>query len=53
MATTTPAANRTHGKIKMREMVLTSRLERLLSKREILELYLNSTYLGRGTAEKV
>jgi membrane carboxypeptidase/penicillin-binding protein len=34
---------------KMREMILTSRIERLLSKSEILELYLNSTYLGRGS----
>jgi penicillin-binding protein 1A len=34
---------------KMREMILTSRVERLLSKSEILELYLNSTYLGRGS----
>jgi penicillin-binding protein 1A len=33
---------------KIREMILTARLERLLSKAEILELYLNSTYLGRG-----
>lgn len=35
---------------KMREMVLTTRLERLLSKNEILELYFNSIYLGRGVA---
>src|SRR3954469_11036416 len=35
---------------KMREMIIASRLERTLSKAEILELYLNSTYLGRGTA---
>jgi penicillin-binding protein 1A len=34
---------------KMREMILTARVERLLSKSEILELYLNSTYLGRGS----
>jgi penicillin-binding protein 1A len=34
---------------KMREMILTARVERLLSKAEILELYLNSTYLGRGS----
>src|SRR5882724_11082811 len=35
---------------KMREMVLASRLERTLSKREILELYLNSIYLGRASS---
>src|SRR6266480_165387 len=35
---------------KIREMILTSRVEQILSKREILELYLNSTYLGRGAA---
>jgi penicillin-binding protein 1A len=34
---------------KMREMILTARVERLLSKAEILELYLNTTYLGRGS----
>jgi membrane carboxypeptidase/penicillin-binding protein len=34
---------------KIREMILTARVERLLSKAEILELYLNSTYLGRGS----
>jgi penicillin-binding protein 1A len=34
---------------KIREMILTARVERLLSKPEILELYLNSTYLGRGS----
>jgi penicillin-binding protein 1A len=33
---------------KMREIILASRVERLLSKQEILELYLNSIYLGRG-----
>jgi penicillin-binding protein 1A len=33
---------------KMREIILASRLERSLSKPEILELYLNSIYLGRG-----
>jgi penicillin-binding protein 1A len=33
---------------KMREMVIASRLESLLSKSDILELYLNSIYLGRG-----
>src|SRR5262245_38414781 len=35
---------------KMREMVLASRAERTLSKSEILELYLNSIYLGRASA---
>ncbi len=34
---------------KMREMVIASRLERALTKSEILELYLNSTFLGRGS----
>jgi penicillin-binding protein 1A len=34
---------------KMREMVLAARVERTLGKAEILELYLNSTYLGRGS----
>jgi membrane carboxypeptidase/penicillin-binding protein len=33
---------------KMREMIVAARAERILSKDEILELYLNSTYLGRG-----
>jgi membrane carboxypeptidase/penicillin-binding protein len=33
---------------KMREMIIATRLERTLSKGEILELYLNSIYLGRG-----
>jgi penicillin-binding protein 1A len=33
---------------KIREMVVASRVERALSKAEILELYLNSVYLGRG-----
>jgi penicillin-binding protein 1A len=33
---------------KMREIVLTARLERVLSKDEILELYLNTIYLGRS-----
>jgi penicillin-binding protein 1A len=33
---------------KMREMIVASRMESLLSKAEILELYLNSIYLGRG-----
>src|ERR1700722_10485794 len=34
---------------KMREIVLTTRLERVLSKDEILELYLNTIYLGRSS----
>src|ERR1700681_1365921 len=34
---------------KIREIVLTFRLERVLSKDEILELYLNSVYLGRSS----
>ncbi len=34
---------------KIREMVLASRVERMLSKAEILELYLNSVYLGRNS----
>src|SRR6185312_4706272 len=34
---------------KMREMVLAARVEQTLSKDEILELYLNSTYLGRAS----
>jgi membrane carboxypeptidase/penicillin-binding protein len=34
---------------KMREMIVATRLERTLSKAEILELYLNSIYLGRGS----
>ena len=33
---------------KIREVIVASRLERTLSKAEILELYLNSIYLGRG-----
>src|SRR6516165_603689 len=34
---------------KIREMIVASRLEATLSKAEILELYLNSAYLGRGS----
>ena len=34
---------------KIREMVVASRVEQALSKAEILELYLNSVYLGRGS----
>src|SRR5204862_2656774 len=34
---------------KIREMVVASRVERTQSKPEILELYLNSVYLGRGS----
>ncbi len=34
---------------KIREIIVASRVERTLSKAEILELYLNSTYLGRGS----
>ena len=34
---------------KMREMIVAARVERLLSKQEILELYLNSVFLGRGS----
>ena len=34
---------------KIREIVLTFRLERVLSKDEILELYLNTIYLGRSS----
>ncbi|MCZ7657899.1 MAG: transglycosylase domain-containing protein [Xanthobacteraceae bacterium] len=33
---------------KLREMIVASRMERILSKDEILELYLNSIYFGRG-----
>jgi penicillin-binding protein 1A len=34
---------------KIREMIVASRLEAILSKNDILELYLNSAYLGRGS----
>ena len=34
---------------KIREMIVASRIERELSKDELLELYLNSVYLGRGS----
>jgi membrane carboxypeptidase/penicillin-binding protein len=34
---------------KMREMVVAARVERTLSKPEILEIYLNSIYLGRAS----
>src|SRR6516165_8465792 len=34
---------------KIREMIAASRVEQTLSKAEILELYLNSVYLGRGS----
>jgi penicillin-binding protein 1A len=34
---------------KIREMIVASRLEQTLSKQEILELYLNSAYLGRSS----
>jgi membrane carboxypeptidase/penicillin-binding protein len=33
---------------KIREMIVASRVEQALNKAEILELYLNSVYLGRG-----
>src|SRR2546421_4385731 len=33
---------------KLREMIVASRMERALTKAEILELYLNTIYLGRG-----
>jgi penicillin-binding protein 1A len=34
---------------KIREMIIATRVEATLSKNEILELYLNSVYLGRGS----
>jgi penicillin-binding protein 1A len=34
---------------KIREMIVASRLENTLTKKEILELYLNSAYLGRSS----
>jgi penicillin-binding protein 1A len=34
---------------KIREMIVASRLENTLSKPEILQLYLNSVYMGRGS----
>jgi penicillin-binding protein 1A len=34
---------------KIREMIVASRLENTLGKNDILELYLNSAYLGRGS----
>ena len=34
---------------KIREMIVASRLESTLSKNEILELYLNTAYFGRGS----
>jgi hypothetical protein len=34
---------------KIREMIVASRVEHALSKAEILELYLNSVYLGRSS----
>jgi penicillin-binding protein 1A len=34
---------------KIREMIVANRLERMLSKDEILELYLNFVFLGRGS----
>jgi membrane carboxypeptidase/penicillin-binding protein len=37
---------------KIREMIVASRVESTLSKPEILELYLNSAYLGRVGAWK-
>jgi hypothetical protein len=37
---------------KIREMIVASRLERALSKDEILELYLNFVFLGRGARNR-
>jgi penicillin-binding protein 1A len=34
---------------KIREILIASRIERMLSKQQILSLYLNSIYLGRGS----
>jgi membrane carboxypeptidase/penicillin-binding protein len=34
---------------KLREMIVASRLDKALTKEEILEVYLNSIYLGRGS----
>jgi penicillin-binding protein 1A len=34
---------------KIREIIVAARVERTLSKEEILELYLNSVYFGRGS----
>jgi membrane peptidoglycan carboxypeptidase len=34
---------------KIREMIVASRLEKTLTKAELLELYLNSVYIGRGS----
>src|SRR5919206_1869694 len=34
---------------KIREMIVASRIERMLTKAEILEIYLNSIYLGRSS----
>jgi membrane carboxypeptidase/penicillin-binding protein len=38
---------------KIREMVLAARIEQTLTKAEILELYLNSTFLGRGSGAEM
>ena len=34
---------------KIREMIVATRIEKALSKQEILEIYLNSIYLGRSS----
>ena len=34
---------------KIREVIVASRIEKALSKQEILEIYLNSIYLGRSS----